>query len=328
MKAKILITLALICLVAADKDSYIYQQFTEFLAVSGKQYPTITEYMTRYNIFKKNYEKVEAMTISQDSSKTLRLGITKYMDMTPTEFRRIYLNLKISPSDLKNSGKDFLNYLGDVPNTLDWREKGAVGSVKDQGNCGSCWAFSTIGNLEGLSSIKTGKLVQYSEQQLVDCDTVDEGCNGGLMENAFKYIKEAGGIELQKDYPYHGRRESCHFNDKKVALKVSGFVIKNDLDEKEMMAMLANTGPLAIAINADPLQFYDGGIVDVSDAECDPDGLNHGVTLVGYGEENDQEYWIVKNSWGKNWGEDGYFRIAKGKKTCGVNKYISTATLE
>jgi C1A family cysteine protease len=295
-----------------------------------KKYTNINEFMARYNTFKSNYEKLEAMTISSDSKVSHSVEMNKFSDMSFQEFRRTYLNLKISPVDIqKHSGKSFLTYLADPPApAFDWREKKVVGPVKDQGNCGSCWAFSTVGNLEGLHAIKTGDLVQYAEQQLVDCDKADDGCNGGLMENAFAYIKEAGGIELQSDYKYKARDGQCKFDVKKAALKVTGFDVKADMNEEEMKALLVQTGPLAIALNADPLMFYSGGIVDASAEECDPEGLNHGVTLVGYGTENGQDFWIVKNSWSASWGEDGYFRMARGKGTCGINKYVSTAKLE
>jgi cathepsin F len=329
MNTKLLITIALVCLVAADKETYIWQQFQKFLKENNKEYPTIGEYFARFMTFKENYEKIESMTLDPDSGISHRLGVTKYMDMTPEEFKRVYLTLKISPSNLTNLDHQFLSYRADAaPDALDWREKGAVGKVKDQGSCGSCWAFSTVGNLEGLHAIKTGQMVQYSEQQLVDCDKVDEGCNGGLMENAFNYLKEAGGIELGTDYPYHARGEKCQFNKDKVVLKVTGDVVKNEMDEGEMKEMLFSTGPLAIALNADTLQFYDGGVIDASTDDCDPQGLNHGVTLVGYGSENGKDFWIVKNSWGTNWGEKGYFRMTRGKGTCGINRYVSTATIE
>jgi cathepsin F len=329
MNTKLIIAFALIALVVADKDTFIFNQFQKFMKEHNKKYTNIDEYMARYNTFKKNYEKLETMTISSDSKVSHSVGLTKFADISTQEFRRTYLNLKISPVHLQRTSKPtFLTYLADVPESFDWREKKVVGPVKDQGQCGSCWAFCTVGNLEGLHAIKTGEFVQYAEQQLVDCDKKDDGCQGGLMENAFEYIKEAGGIELEDEYPYTAQDGTCSFVAKKAALKITGFEVKNDMNEEEMKAYLVSTGPLAIAINADPLQFYDGGIVDADESECDPEGLNHGVTLVGYGTENGNDFWIIKNSWSEGWGESGYFRMARNKRTCGVNKYVSTAKLE
>jgi len=148
------------------------------------------------------------------------------------------------------------------------------------------------------------------------------------MKSAFEYIQEAGGIEQAKDYPYDAESHECIFNSKFIALKVTGNIVKENFNEDEMKQMLVNTGPLAIALNADPLMFYGGGIIDASKEDCNPDGLNHGVTLVGYGSEKGQDYWIVRNSWSKSWGEEGYFRIARGKGTCGINKYVTSAIIE
>jgi cathepsin F len=327
MYKRLLIALVLLYYVLSLHELYELEEFVKFTRENNKHYSSVNEYITRYNIFKKNLERVKTMTLTRETSHTV--GITKFMDMTLQEFRRIYLNLKIDPSHFSNSSRrNNLKFLTDAPDALDWREKGAVGAVKDQGQCGSCWAFSTVGNLEGLNVIKSGKMVQFSEQQLVDCDKKDSGCDGGLMENAFDYLKQAGGIEQQSDYPYHAKRETCHFNSTEVVLKVTGSVIKADMDENEMKDMLANTGPLAIALNADILMLYNDGVIEASAADCDPAGLNHGVTLVGYGSEDGKDYWIVKNSWGANWGEKGYFRMARGKGTCGINKYVTSATIE
>jgi cathepsin F len=329
MNTKLLIAFALIALVVADKDTFIFNQFQKFIKEHNKKYTNIDEYMARYNTFKKNYEKLETMTISPDSKVSHSVGLNKFADLSFEEFRRTYLNAKISPVHLQRTSKPtFLTYLADVPESFDWRDKKAVGPVKDQGRCGSCFAFSAVGNLEGLHAIKTGEFVQYSEQQLVDCDKLDMDCLGGFVENAFEYIKKAGGIELQVDYPYTAVGGTCSFVAEKAALKITGFEVKNDMNEEEMKAYLVNTGPLAIFINANPLIFYSTGIIYADSSECNPEDLNHFVVLVGYGIENGKDFWIIKNSWGEEWGEDGYFRITRNRGTCGVNKHVSTAKLE
>jgi cathepsin F len=312
-----------------SKESYIFSKFQEFILNHNKKYSTMEEYMERFKIFKNNYERMEAYQISPDNEQTFNLGITKFSDMTPQEFRNTYLNLRITLKDIIK-GKSKLSFLqqNDAPASYDWRDHGAVGPVKDQGSCGSCWAFSTVVNLEGLNYIKNKNFQQFSEQQLVDCDKVDEGCNGGLMENAFEYLKENGGIELSKDYPYKGYGQRCKFDKSKSALKVTGFHFSPSEDEETIKQMLYSTGPLSVALNADVLQFYNGGIIDYDANECDPQGLNHGVAIVGYGSDNGNDYWIVKNSWGSRWGEKGYFRIARGKGTCGINTHVVTAELE
>jgi cathepsin F len=311
-----------------SKESYIFKKFQEFIENHNKKYSTIEEYIERFKAFESNYYRLERMQVSADSEATFNLGITKFSDMTPQEFRNTYLNLKISAKDMARSRSE-LSFLDDTvaPDTYDWRDHGAVGAVKDQGSCGSCWAFSAVANLEGLNFTKTNKLQQFSEQQLVDCDKIDEGCNGGLMENAFEYLSKNGGIEFSKDYAYKGVGGKCKFDKSKVALKVKGSHFVGP-DESEIKQALFTTGPLAVALNADSLQFYDNGILDLDQYDCDPEGLNHGVAVVGYGSENGKDYWIVKNSWGSNWGEKGYFRIARGKGTCGINSHVVTADLE
>jgi cathepsin F len=251
------------------------------------------------------------------------------MDLTTEEFKKYYLNLNVNNFKSINGEKLQLRS-GDVPEKFDWRDHGAVTTVKNQGMCGSCWAFSAVGNLEGQLQLKTGgSAVDLSPQQLVDCDKVDEGCNGGLMDTAFDYVKNAGGIEALSDYPYAGSDNTCQFDVKKSVAKVSGYKFAGTEDEEQIKAFLFQTGPLAIAINATPLQFYFWGIFNPWFTWlCDPEGLNHGVLLVGYGVEGSTKYWVVKNSWGSGWGEGGYFRIVRGSGACGLNKYVITATLQ
>ena len=327
----LLITLAITAALAFEpgheKESYIFSKFQDFLATQNKRYSTFEEYMERFKIFRTNYLKMESFSVEQ--GKTWSVAMNKFADMTSQEFRRTYLNLDIKVADMIRGQSEALTFSEDTaPAAWDWREQGAVGPVKDQGSCGSCWAFSSVGNLEGLNFIKNKKFVQFSEQQLVDCDKVDSGCNGGLMENAFAYLKKVGGIETSKDYPYFARGGACKFNATKSALKVKGFKFASSKDENEIKEFLFTTGPLSIALNADTLQFYNDGIIDADASECDPEGMNHGVTLVGYGSENGQDFWIVRNSWGKGWGEQGYFRMARGKGTCGINTYVVSADLE
>jgi cathepsin F len=256
--------------------------------------------------------------------------MNKFADMSAAEFKKTYRNLNINMVDVikRNAEEVHIMMIDDsLPTSWDWREHGAVGKVKDQGQCGSCWAFSTVGNLEGLYAIKNKTQKSFSEQQLVDCDKIDSGCNGGLMENAYKYIQQAGGLELEADYKYTARGQSCKFDKKKSAVNVTGFETVGT-DEERIKSYLQSTGPLAVALNAEPLQFYSGGIIDMDESECDPSALDHGVTLVGYGTEDGKDFWIVRNSWGAGWGEQGYFRMARGKGTCGINTYVVSAKLQ
>lgn len=331
MFTKLLIVLfalnACFCSIHDIEDGQIFQKFEEFIKTYNKIYGSVDEYMARYQVFKRNFYDIEKILL--EGKETSSVVLNKFADLTYQEFSRTYLNLKITPINSLKTGAKVLKFSDSkAPDCFSWIEQGAVGKPKDQGACGSCWAFSAVGNLEGVYKIKHGELKLFSEQQLVDCDREkDEGCNGGFMVDAFDYIVKNGGLQTSQDYPYKGRDEKCKFNEKKVAIKLTGYTTVSN-NENEIKEFLHSTGPLAVALNASPLQFYNGGIVDKNSRQCDPEALSHGVTLVGYGSENGADYWIVKNSWGEDWGEDGYFRIARGKGTCGINTYVVSANLE
>jgi len=195
--------------------------------------------------------------------------------------------------------------------------------------CGSCWAFSAVGNIEAQYAIKKNQSVLFSEQQLVDCDKVDQGCNGGLMEDAFKYLEGTAGLMQASDYSYTGKQGTCNYQESKALAKVTGYKFAGSEDENQIKQFLFENGPLAIAINATPLQFYLGGVFNPwFNWMCNPKSINHGVLLVGYGVSGSKAYWIVKNSWGSGWGEKGFFRIIAGKGACGLNTYVITAEID
>jgi len=215
--------------------------------------------------------------------------------------------------------------------SLDWRTKGGVNAVKNQQQCGSCWAFSATGSMEGLSRTMdgkdTGKLLNLSEQQLVDCSQAqgNQGCNGGLMDNAFQFVIANGGICDEKSYPYVAQDQTCQTTCKPV-FNIKGFTDVTPGSEDQLMSASTKT-PVSIAIEADQqvFQFYSGGVLD--DASCGTQ-LDHGVLVVGYGNAaSDQKpYWIVKNSWGAQWGEKGYIRMVRGKNQCGLSAEPSYPT--
>jgi C1A family cysteine protease len=301
-------------MISADQ-SIVFKRFVEFTHKFNKVYSSLEEFNAKFETFKNNLVEVLA---SDDFTGAHTKGITKFSDLTKAEFRAQYLTLR-TPNSWCQSGDKFLA-AAPTADSLDWRAKGGVSPVKDQGQCGSCWAFSTIGYLESQSLIKNQKAVTYSEQQLVDCDQMgDSGCNGGLMQTAMEYIQQ-NGIEGDASYPYTARDGTCSHNKTKSLNTVDTINCYENVSNAQIQSYLTSVGPLAIAVDADDFQMYDSGVLNCSGSQ-----LDHGVLLVGYTADT----WIIKNSWGKNWGEQGFVRTSNVKgKNCAVGAYVVTAALK
>jgi cathepsin F len=343
---------------AQDTDSILFRKFQNFCEKYTKIYDTPEIYFQRLEIFKNNYISAKGAMANDTSSDHLeyKLGTTQFSDMTPEEFQTQFLGLSANMTDLNTTTKFFdesndtssqsnLNFLsgsgeetssakpGDrllqsLPVNFDWRDYGAVTSVKTQGSCGGCWAFSANGVIEGQISIKYKKSISLSNQQLIDCDFGNSGCSGGMMGPAFNYIMRAGGIMTQSSYPYLGYQNFCRYNANAVVARVTGWSSAGSTNESVIMAFLYRTGPLAITMNANTLQYYRGGVYNAPYSQC-PINPTHGVLLVGYGvTSTGLPYWTMKNSWGPNWGEGGYFRMRRGISLCGVNQYVVSATIQ
>ncbi|OIW01575.1 hypothetical protein TanjilG_21155 [Lupinus angustifolius] len=313
------------------------KKFKNFIVDYEKKYSTKEEYLHRLQIFAKNMVRAAE---HQALDPTAVHGVTQFSDLDEVEFEKHYTGMKggFGLHGLNNGGEGPSLKVEGLPENFDWREKGAVTPVKMQGICGSCWAFSTTGSVEGANFIATGKLLSLSEQQLVDCDnkcdmteksTCDNGCNGGLMTNAYNYLIEAGGLEEETSYPYTGERGECKFDQEKIAARVTNFT-NIPLDESQIAAYLVKHGPLAIGINAIFMQTYIGGVS--CPLICSRRRLNHGVLLVGYAAKgfsilrlSNKPYWIIKNSWGEKWGEHGYYKLCRGHGICGMNTMVSAA---
>uniref|UniRef100_A0A1J3K0R4 Cysteine proteinase RD21a n=1 Tax=Noccaea caerulescens TaxID=107243 RepID=A0A1J3K0R4_NOCCA len=299
-------------------DAEVSKIYEMWQVKHGKVQNSLVEKDRRFEIFKDNLRFIDD---HNQKNLSYRLGLTKFADLTNDEYRSMYVGNKLKRKAKKTS----LRYearVGDaVPESVDWRKEGAVAEVKDQGGCGSCWAFSAIGAVEGINKIVTGKLLSLSEQELVDCDTsYNEGCNGGLMDYAFEFIIKNGGIDTEEDYPYKGVDGRCDQNRKNAKVVTIDSYEDVPVNSEESLKKALSNQPISVAIEAggQAFQLYDSGIFD---GICGTD-LDHGVLAVGYGTENGKDYWIVKNSWGASWGESGYIRMERNIKDstgkCGI----------
>ena len=285
-----------------------WTHFARFQERFNKRYENALELDARFQIFRENLHNI--ITHNMDRSQNFTMGINQFTDLTAQEFKAKWVGgLK---AEVGSYGcKTFTSSASNAPASVDWRNKGAVTTVKDQGQCGSCWSFSSTGAVEGAWAISKGQLVDLSEQELVDCATGfsygSHGCNGGQMEGAFKYVIEMGQCSLSS-YPYTAKDGTCQKCSAVAHLSSCSDVKPND--QISMKAAVAQQ-PVAVAIEADTRYFqsYAGGILTSSSCGTT---LDHGVLTVGYGEENGQKYWLVKNSWGTTWATAGFGYIAYG----------------
>nr|XP_022321807.1 cathepsin L1-like isoform X2 [Crassostrea virginica] len=281
----------------------------------------------RKSVWLKNLDVITKHNLEADlGHHSFRLGMNEYGDMT-TEEATAMLN-GVRGSGFVN-GSTFLppNNLK-LPKTVDWRKEGYVTPVKNQRRCGSCWAFSAIGALEGQHFRKTGKLVALSEQNLIDCSKENLGCFIGLMDNAYKYISRNGGIDTEESYQYIGKKDTCKFQQSHVGATCTGFVRVTN-GELNLQKAVASVGPISVAIDASRPSFhlYKEGVYD-EEACSRLMSLIHAVVVVGYGTFQGKDYWLVKNSWGTSWGMEGYIMMSRNKDDqCGISSHALYPTV-
>lgn len=329
---QLLLILASFCSVSAIIDHGrrrttnhdVWSEFKNFIHKYDRNYSSDHEMQTRFEIFKENFLTIIAH--NSDSTQNFTMGVNRFADLTSSEFRSIYLSGFSSSIGAKCKQYTISNNVLGLPDSIDWRSYGAVTPVKDQGQCGSCWSFSSTGALEGEWAIISGELVSFSEQQLVDCangmEYSSHGCNGGQMDGAFKYAIE-NGICTESDYPYVSG-ETKTAGSCKACKYIAKFSYCSDVESKNQVSLKNAVAqqPVSVAIEADTryFQFYTSGVIT---SEGCGTNLDHGVLTVGYGSEDGIDYWLVKNSWGESWGEQGYVKIARSDKTndagiCGI----------
>lgn len=298
------------CLLALAAASAMADPWADYKTRFGLKFSSVEEESMRQDIFESNVRSIDSHNAAGHA---WTKAVNAFTHLSGNEFASTYIGGWRGPSKSVNPvATELLSVkAADLPASVDWVSKGAVTPVKNQGQCGSCWAFSTTGSTEGINFISTGNLVSLSEQQLVDCSGSygNQGCNGGLMDNAFKYIIANGGLCSESAYPYTASDGTCKSSQCKSVATLSGYHDVPQDNDNAMMAAVAQQ-PVSIAIEADQtcFQFYSSGVLTCS---CGTN-LDHGVLAVGYGTSGGTPYYKVKNSWGASWGMSGYIQLARG----------------
>jgi len=334
MKTFVLLALIAVCtavptsMVARSATRYpgMTAAFDSWMSQHEKTYETEEEQLKRFDIFTQNAIRVEEHNAQ---NLTWTMAINQFADLTSDEFAALQtLHMGTLGTEKSSAPQRHTIMSTSNPDSVDWRTKGLVSDVKNQGQCGSCWAFSTVVSLEGQGAKAAGKMTTYSEQDLVDCvkdvsldgQTCCDGCSGGLMDYAFKYMvdSQSGKDDTESSYPYKGADGTCSFKSSDTgSVTVKSYTDITKGDEDSLLDACANVGPISIAVDANMFwQFYSRGVFHP--LFCSGSTLNHGVAVVGYGTDSGKDYWIVRNSWGSTWGESGYMRIIRGKNECGL----------
>jgi len=303
--------------------------FEQWKIQHEKKYESFDEEARRFQNFQASLDRVEKQNSRKGGA---TYGLNKFSDLTPAEFKAKYLMSKPIKVDTSAPRTNLITLKNEpAPATFDWRTKGGVTAVKDQQQCGSCWAFSTTENIESVwmlnKTVSPANMKPLAPQQIVDCDTSDAGCNGGNPPTAYEYVIGAGGMESNADYPYHAVDQQCAFNKQKVIANIADWKYAcNYFEEDTLRTSLAQHAPPSICVDAANWQDYQSGVM--TGWECAwINTLDHCVQAVGYDMTASTPFWIVRNSWGTGWGEQGYIRLEYGVNACGLTNEASTALM-
>lgn len=327
MRAIVLVLLALVFVSAHFQKLYVndpdYPTFTDFEARYKKVYATEAERAHRFRIFKENLIRADELNRLNGER---AFGVTKFSDLHPDEFRAMYLMPE--PLDVSKLPEAPLAQvpIADVPvDTFDWRDKNVVTPVKNQEQCGSCWAFSATEEIESVWALAGNTLVSLAPQQIVDCDTTCYGCNGGWPYLAYQYVIKAGGMEAETSYPYKGIDGNCNFNRSKVVAHISSwrYVSRMAGDENStMLPFVYSTAPLSVCVDAASWQLYNGGVLRTCGQSID-----HCVQITGFSTVNGLPVWNVRNSWGADWGNQGYIYVERNRNLCAIATVATTVSV-
>jgi len=325
--ALILVVLALLPIAFCLQPESLENEFRQFMVKYSKEYKSSEEFQRRFTIFKENVARAAELDRKDPHA---RFGVTQFMDLSPAEFKRNYLmpgiGSKIKEAVLAKNPTVYTAQGGQAfPASYDWRSKGMITPVYNQGQCGGCWAFSATENIESMWAIAGHTLTQLSMQQIIDCDKSDSGCNGGWPYKADQYVINTGGLEAYASYPFTGVNGQCRFDASKVVAKISSwkYITQSD-NETAMMQFTYTQGPPSICVDAATWQYYRSGVITTASG-CGT-SLDHAVQLVGWTTVSGIDAWIVRNSWGITWGAyQGYVYVERGHDVCGIGQVVTSA---
>jgi len=305
----------------ADTEN-LKDQFIGFQQRFNKVYATEEEFNYRFSVFQENLVLIAQRNARNNGAIH---GITQFADLTKEEFKTKVLMTNPGPLGAKTPVAPANHSLG-APSSFDWRNRaGVVTPVYNQGQCGSCWAFSATENVESRWALAGNTLTSLSMQQVVSCDTTDDGCGGGWPYNAYQYLIGAGGQEAYADYPYTAENTPCDFNSQYIVAKPSSWTyVTNSEDETSMVNYLVSNGPLSVCVDASEWSSYTGGVFPASDCST---SIDHCVDAIGYNLGGSTPYWIIRNSWGTDWGISGFMYLQYGQDSCAVAQVVTSAII-